>query len=55
MIFHKLFIKHTSGAIRKVRLKFDTKKSLDELRECVEFPASWGITSVAYLYAPRRK
>lgn len=54
MVFHKLFVKHTSGAIRKVRLKFDTKKSLDELRACVGFPTGWSITSVAYIN-PRRR
>ena len=49
MVFHKLFITHTTGAIRKVRMKFDTKRSVESLRLSVLFPAGWSITSVAYL------
>jgi len=49
MVFHKLFVTHTTGAIRKIRLKFDTKHSIESLRLSVLFPIGWKITSVAYL------
>lgn len=49
MVFHKLFVKHTTGAVRKVRLKFDTKRSVESLRKSVLFPVGWRIESVAYL------
>ena len=49
MVFHKLFVTHVTGAVRKVRLKFDTRKSIESLRLSVLFPVDWKITSVAYL------
>jgi len=55
MVFHKLFVTHVTGTVRKVRLKFDTKKSIESLRESVLFPVDWNITSVAYLKASRRR
>ena len=53
MYLTKLVVKHTSGAVKKVRLKFDTKRSIESLRESVKFPAGWGITSIAYLYVEK--
>jgi len=45
MILVKLIVKNKEGKVRRVRLKFIEPKTLDQLRECVEFPDGWFIHS----------
>ncbi len=55
MFLTKLIVKNKAGKIHKVRLKFEEKICVDQLRECVGFPSGWEISSVSYINTDRLK